>query len=91
MYNVCMCSCIQIGGGDQWGNITAGCEFVRKAEHSEVHGEGSGYNAVHHGWTFIQYMVDGRSSSTWWTDVHPVHGGRTFIQYMVDGCSSSTW
>jgi tyrosyl-tRNA synthetase len=29
---------LQIGGGDQWGNITAGCEFVRKAANSEVHG-----------------------------------------------------
>jgi tyrosyl-tRNA synthetase len=23
---------LQIGGGDQWGNITAGCEFVRRRE-----------------------------------------------------------
>ena len=29
----------QLGGGDQWGNITAGCEFVRKATGNIVHGE----------------------------------------------------
>jgi tyrosyl-tRNA synthetase len=29
---------MQIGGGDQWGNITAGCEFVRKKSGDIVHG-----------------------------------------------------
>ncbi|QJB56386.1 tyrosine--tRNA ligase [Pseudodesulfovibrio sp. zrk46] len=26
---------LQIGGGDQWGNITAGCEFIRRREAHE--------------------------------------------------------
>ena len=30
---------VQVGGGDQWGNITAGCEFVRKKTGDVVHGE----------------------------------------------------
>ena len=29
----------QLGGRDQWGNITAGCDFIRKATGSIVHGE----------------------------------------------------
>ena len=29
---------LQIGGSDQWGNITAGCELVRKALGKEVYG-----------------------------------------------------
>lgn len=29
---------LQIGGSDQWGNITAGCELVRKILGAEVHG-----------------------------------------------------
>ena len=28
----------QLGGGDQWGNITAGCDFIKKATGSVVHG-----------------------------------------------------
>lgn len=28
----------QIGGSDQWGNITAGCELVRKRCGAVVHG-----------------------------------------------------
>lgn len=27
----------QLGGGDQWGNITAGCDFIKKAMGSVVH------------------------------------------------------
>lgn len=31
---------LQIGGGDQWGNITAGCEFIRRREaHDGEQGE----------------------------------------------------
>lgn len=33
-----MCHC-QLGGRDQWGNITAGCDYIRKATGSIVHGE----------------------------------------------------
>ena len=29
---------LQIGGSDQWGNITAGIELVRKTHHKEVYG-----------------------------------------------------
>jgi tyrosyl-tRNA synthetase len=29
---------LQIGGSDQWGNITAGCELVRKSANTTVHG-----------------------------------------------------
>ena len=29
---------LQVGGSDQWGNITAGVELVRRAEGREVHG-----------------------------------------------------
>jgi tyrosyl-tRNA synthetase len=29
---------IQAGGSDQWGNITAGIDRVRKARHAEVYG-----------------------------------------------------
>jgi tyrosyl-tRNA synthetase len=29
---------LQLGGGDQWGNITAGIELVRKREGQQVHG-----------------------------------------------------
>jgi tyrosyl-tRNA synthetase len=29
---------LQVGGSDQWGNITAGVELVRRAEGTEVHG-----------------------------------------------------
>jgi tyrosyl-tRNA synthetase len=29
---------LQMGGSDQWGNITAGIELVRRAEGAEVHG-----------------------------------------------------
>ena len=29
----------QVGGADQWGNITTGCEFVRKRTGDIVHGE----------------------------------------------------
>ena len=28
----------QLGGGDQWGNITAGCNFVKKNTEAIVHG-----------------------------------------------------
>ena len=28
---------IQLGGGDQWGNITAGCDFIKKAKGTIVH------------------------------------------------------
>ncbi|MDB2613536.1 tyrosine--tRNA ligase [Chlamydiales bacterium] len=28
----------QIGGGDQWGNITAGCELIRKMDSSSAYG-----------------------------------------------------
>lgn len=27
-----------MGGGDQWGNITAGCDFIKRATSSIVHG-----------------------------------------------------
>ncbi|MBM3202122.1 MAG: tyrosine--tRNA ligase, partial [Chlamydiae bacterium] len=29
---------LQIGGSDQWGNITAGCEFARKSQGIELYG-----------------------------------------------------
>lgn len=29
---------LQIGGSDQWGNITAGCDLIRKLSGKEVHG-----------------------------------------------------
>ena len=29
---------LQLGGTDQWGNITAGCELVRKVRGAQVHG-----------------------------------------------------
>jgi len=29
---------LQLGGSDQWGNITSGCELVRKVTGSQVHG-----------------------------------------------------
>jgi tyrosyl-tRNA synthetase len=29
---------VQVGGGDQWGNITSGCEFVRRKTGHIVHG-----------------------------------------------------
>src|SRR4026207_1438427 len=29
---------LQMGGTDQWGNITAGCELVRKVRGAQVHG-----------------------------------------------------
>jgi tyrosyl-tRNA synthetase len=29
---------LQMGGTDQWGNITAGCELVRRARGAQVHG-----------------------------------------------------
>ena len=29
---------MQLGGGDQWGNITAGCDFIKRATTSIVHG-----------------------------------------------------
>ena len=29
---------LQLGGGDQWGNITAGCDFIKRATGSVVHG-----------------------------------------------------
>ena len=29
---------LQIGGSDQWGNITNGCDLVRKKTNSEVFG-----------------------------------------------------
>ena len=31
---------VQIGGGDQWGNISAGCDFVKRATGNTVHGKG---------------------------------------------------
>ena len=31
---------LQIGGADQWGNITAGLEFIRKQEGSEAQAYG---------------------------------------------------
>jgi tyrosyl-tRNA synthetase len=30
--------CLQIGGADQWGNIAAGIEYVKKAANTTVHG-----------------------------------------------------
>ena len=29
---------LQVGGSDQWGNITAGTELIRRAAHGEAHG-----------------------------------------------------
>src|SRR5207342_63725 len=29
---------LQLGGSDQWGNITAGCDLVRKLRAAKVHG-----------------------------------------------------
>src|SRR5207237_8957851 len=29
---------LQVGGSDQWGNITAGCELIRRVANAEVHG-----------------------------------------------------
>lgn len=29
---------LQLGGSDQWGNITNGCELVRKIKNQEVYG-----------------------------------------------------
>jgi tyrosyl-tRNA synthetase len=29
---------LQVGGSDQWGNITAGVELIRRVENAEVHG-----------------------------------------------------
>src|SRR5262245_11101148 len=29
---------LQLGGSDQWGNITAGCELIRKVRSARVHG-----------------------------------------------------
>jgi tyrosyl-tRNA synthetase len=29
---------LQVGGSDQWGNITAGCELIRRVENAEAHG-----------------------------------------------------
>lgn len=29
---------LQVGGGDQWGNITAGVELIRRVESAEAHG-----------------------------------------------------
>jgi tyrosyl-tRNA synthetase len=29
---------LQVGGSDQWGNITAGCELIRRVENGEAHG-----------------------------------------------------
>jgi tyrosyl-tRNA synthetase len=29
---------LQMGGSDQWGNITAGCDLVRRVRHARVHG-----------------------------------------------------
>ena len=29
---------LQMGGSDQWGNITAGCDLVRKVRGARVHG-----------------------------------------------------
>ena len=31
-------SCFQLGGRDQWGNITAGCDFVKRSTGAIVHG-----------------------------------------------------
>src|SRR5881409_3991082 len=28
---------LQVGGSDQWGNITAGCELIRRVANAEVH------------------------------------------------------
>ena len=33
---------MQMGGADQWGNITAGLELIRRVEHREAVGEGDG-------------------------------------------------
>ncbi|MDP3911629.1 MAG: tyrosine--tRNA ligase [Gemmatimonadales bacterium] len=29
---------LQVGGSDQWGNITAGCDLIRRVENAEAHG-----------------------------------------------------
>jgi len=29
---------LQVGGGDQWGNILAGCDLIRRVEGAEAHG-----------------------------------------------------
>ena len=29
---------VQVGGSDQWGNITAGCDFIRRKTHKEAFG-----------------------------------------------------
>src|SRR6266404_1464883 len=29
---------LQVGGSDQWGNITAGCDLIRRIENAEAHG-----------------------------------------------------
>ena len=38
----CVCMCAQVGGGDQWGNITAGADFVKRVTGHIVHGKGFG-------------------------------------------------
>ncbi|HXF96881.1 MAG TPA: tyrosine--tRNA ligase [Gemmatimonadales bacterium] len=37
LYRTQQCT-LQVGGSDQWGNITAGVELIRRVEHAEVHG-----------------------------------------------------
>ncbi len=37
LYRAHRCT-VQVGGSDQWGNITAGVELVRRVENVEVHG-----------------------------------------------------
>ncbi|HEY7791779.1 MAG TPA: tyrosine--tRNA ligase [Vicinamibacterales bacterium] len=37
LFDRCGCT-LQMGGSDQWGNITAGCELVRKLRGARVHG-----------------------------------------------------
>jgi len=34
---------MQMGGADQWGNITAGLELIRRVEHRAVEGDGEGH------------------------------------------------
>src|SRR5204863_9787067 len=29
---------LQVAGSDQWGNITAGCELIRRVANTDVHG-----------------------------------------------------
>jgi tyrosyl-tRNA synthetase len=37
LFDRCGCT-LQLGGSDQWGNITAGCDLIRKVRGARVHG-----------------------------------------------------